>query len=186
MGVRGMPEADVVLTGCRVPVENLLVSAGGGFQRLMQAYNMQRIGAAAIALGVAQGAFDLALGFAGERRQFGRPIGEFQGLRWMLADMHVQLEAARLLVHRAAANAGRGFPDTREVAVAKLWAAEAAIVVTNAAMQIHGALGYSCDLPVERMVRDARMYAIGGGTTQILRNVIAARLLPRERERRSR
>ena len=183
MGVRGMPEADVVLADCRVPCENLLVSAGGGFQKLMKAYNMQRLGAATVALGVAQGAFDLSLAFAQERKQFGRPIAEFQGLQWMLADMHVQLEAARLLIYRAAANAGRGFPDTREAAVAKLLTAESAITVTNTAMQIHGALGYSCDLPIERMVRDARMYAIGGGTTQILRNVIASRLLPREYSR---
>lgn len=183
MGVRGMPEADVVLADCRVPCENLLVSAGGGFQKLMRAYNMQRLGAATVALGVAQGAFDLSLAFAQERKQFGRPIAEFQGLQWMLADMHVQLEAARLLIYRAAANAGRGFPDTREAAVAKLLTAESAITVTNTAMQIHGALGYSCDLPIERMVRDARMYAIGGGTTQILRNVIASRLLPREYSR---
>lgn len=183
MGVRGMPEADVVLADCRVPRENLLVPAGGGFQKLMKAYNMQRIGAATIALGVAQGAFDLALVFAQERKQFGRPIAEFQGLQWMLVDMHVQLEAARLLIYRAAANAGRGFPDTRETAVAKLLAAESAITITNTAMQIHGALGYSCDLAIERMVRDARMYAIGGGTTQILRNVIASRLLPKEYSR---
>ena len=183
MGVRGMPEADVVLADCRVPRENLLVPAGGGFQKLMKAYNMQRLGAATVALGVAQGAFDLSLAFAQERKQFGRPIAEFQGLQWMLVDMHVQLEAARLLIYRAAANAGRGFPDTREAAVAKLVTAESAITITNTAMQIHGALGYSCDLPIERMVRDARMYAIAGGTTHILRNVIASRLLPREYSR---
>ena len=179
MGGRGMPEADVVFSDCQVPRENLLVGPGDGFKKLMTSYNCQRLGAATIALGISQGAFDLALAYAQERKQFGKPIAEFQGLQWMLADMHVKLQAGRELIHKAAINAGRGFPDALETATAKLFAAEAAIAITNTAMQIHGALGYSCDLPLERMVRDARMYAIGGGTVEILRNVIASRLLPR-------
>ena len=182
MGGHGMPEADVVFDNCRIPKGRLLVAPGDGFKRLMSAYNVQRLGAAAVALGVSQGAFELALEFAQTRRQFGRPIGEFQGLQWMLADMHVKLQASRQLVFQAAANAGDGFPDPLEAATAKLFVAEAAIAVTNTAMQIHGALGYSCDLPLERMVRDARMYAIGGGTTEILRNTIGSRLL-RSREK---
>lgn len=179
MGLRGMPEGDVVLDGCRVPAADLLVPAGKGFKRLMAAYNLQRLGASAVALGIAQGAFDLATAYAARREQFGKPIGEFQGLQWMLADMHVQLECARLLIYRAAANAGSGFPDKIEAATAKVHASEAAIAVTNAALQIHGAAGYSCDLPLERMVRDARMFTIGGGTTQVQRNMIARELLAR-------
>ena len=177
MGLRGMPEGDVMFRQCRVPVENLLVGPGDGFKRLMTAYNSQRVGAATVALGIAQGAFDLAVAYAKRREQFGRKIAEFQGLQWMLADMYLRLEAARLLIYHAAQNAGDGFPDALEAATAKVSAAEAAIVVTNAALQIHGAVGYSCELPLERMVRDARMFAIGGGTVEVQKNLIAARIL---------
>ena len=124
------------------------------------------------------GAWELALAYAGERRQFGRPIGDFQGIRWKLADMAIKLDAARLLIHRAAANAGSGFPDALEAAKAKTLAAEIAQEVTNQALQIHGAAGYGGALPLERMVRDARMFAIGGGTLEMMRNLIADRLLP--------
>lgn len=177
MGVRGMPEGDVVLADCRVPAANLLAAPGPGFKRLMTAYNVQRLGAAAVALGIAQGAYELAAGYAVRREQFGQPIGEFQGIQWMLADMHIQLECSRLLIYRAAANAGHGFPDKVEAAAAKVHSADMAIAVTNAALQIHGASGYSCDLPLERMVRDARMFTIGGGTAQMQRNLIGRDVL---------
>ena len=177
MGLRGMPEGDVIFQRCRVPVGNLLVQHGDGFKRLMTSYNSQRVGAATVALGIAAGAFDLALSYAKSREQFGKKIGEFQGLQWMLADMHRQLEAARLLIYHAADNAGDGFPDALEAATAKVSAAEVGIAVTNAALQIHGAVGYSCELPLERMVRDARMFAIGGGTVEVQKNLIASRLL---------
>ena len=172
MGVRGMPEGDVRLENCRVPKDQILVPPGGGFKKLMRCYNLQRIGAAAVALGIAQGAFDMAADYAARRRQFGQPIGEFQGLRWMLADMYMRLEAARLLVHRAALDLRDGFPDKVNAAVAKVTASEAAIAVTNAALQIHGARGYSCELPLERMARDARMFTIGGGTAEMQRDLI--------------
>ena len=107
MGMRGIPEGEVVFDRCRVPRENLLLPAGG-FKRLMVAYNGQRLGAATVALGLAQGALEAAVRHAGEREQFGRPIGHFQGLRWMVADMALQVEAARQLIYRAAANAGHG------------------------------------------------------------------------------
>ena len=177
MGVRGMPEGDLVFDRCRVPGDHLLVAPGDGFKRLMRAYNLQRVGAAAVALGIAQGACEAAAEYATRRRQFGQAIGNFQGIQWMLADMHMQLESARLLVYRAAANAGDGFPDPVEAAIAKVQAGEMAIAVTNAALQIHGAVGYSCDLPIERMVRDARMFTIGGGTAQMQRNLIARHVL---------
>jgi alkylation response protein AidB-like acyl-CoA dehydrogenase len=176
MGLRGMPEGDVVFRDCRVPAENVLVPPGDGFKRLMTSYNAQRVGAATVALGIAQGAFDLAVAYANRRQQFGRTIGEFQGLQWKLADMHIQLQSARLLIYHAAANAGDGFPDALEAATAKVAAAEAAVAVTNAALQVHGAVGYSCELPLERMVRDARMFTIGGGTVEMQRNLIAARI----------
>ena len=135
------------------------------------------MGAATIALGLAEGAYQLALAYSKERQQFGRPIYEFQGLQWMLADMSTQTAAARALIHRAAANAGGGFPDVLEAAQAKIFAAEMAIEVTNAALQIFGAAGYSRTQPLERMVRDARMFTIGGGTAQVLRTLVASRIL---------
>lgn len=181
MGIRGIPEGEVVLENCWVPAENLLAGAGG-FKRLMGAYNGQRVGASAVALGIAQGAFEAAVRYAREREQFRRPIGTFQGLRWIMSDMAIQLEAARQLVYRAAANAGHGLPDMTEAAICKTFTAEMAVKVTNDALQVFGANGYSRDFPVERMVRDARMFTIAGGTVQMLRNVIANRFLPRVRE----
>lgn len=178
MGLCGIPEGELHLEGCQVPAENLLVGPGDGFKKLMRAYNGQRLGAATVALGLAQGAYERALAHATERRQFGRPIAEFQGVRWKLADMAVKLDAARLLIHRAAARAGRGFPDALEAAKAKTFAAEMAQEVTSQALQIHGAAGYGRSLPLERMARDARMFAIGGGTVEMMRNLIADRLLP--------
>jgi alkylation response protein AidB-like acyl-CoA dehydrogenase len=179
MGLRGIPEGELHFEGCVVPREHLLVGPGDGFKKLMRAYNGQRLGAATVALGLAQGAYERALAYSTERRQFGRPIADFQGLRWKLADMSVKLDAARLLIHRAAARADRGFPDALEAAKAKTFTAETAQAVTSEALQIHGAAGYGRSLPLERMVRDARMFAIGGGTLEMMRNLIADGLLPR-------
>jgi len=178
MGLRGIPEGELHLDQCLVPRENLLVQPGDGFKKLMRAYNGQRLGAATVALGLAQGGYERALAYAVERRQFGRPIADFQGIRWKLADMAVKLDAARLLIHRAAVRADRGFPDALEAAKAKTFAAETAQAVTSEALQIHGAAGYGRSLPLERMVRDARMFAIGGGTLEMMRNVIADGVLP--------
>ncbi len=183
MGLRGMPEGEVVFENCRVPAENLLVPPGDGFKKLMRCYNLQRVGAAAVALGIAQGALDLAVDYAASRKQFGQPIGDFQGIRWMLADMHIKLEGARGLVYRAASELTDGYPDKVNAALAKVSSAEAAIEVTNAALQVHGANGYSCDYPIERMVRDARMFAIGGGTTEMQRNLIGEELVTRRAKR---
>jgi hypothetical protein len=178
MGLCGIPEGELHLEDCTVPKENVLVGPGDGFKKLMAAYNGQRLGAATVALGLAQGAYEKALAFVTVRRQFGRPIAEFQGLRWKLADMTIKIDAARLLIHRAAARAGRGFPDALEAAKAKTFAAETAQQVTSEALQLHGAAGYGRSLPLERMMRDARMFAIGGGTLEMMRNLIADRILP--------
>ncbi len=178
MGLRGIPEGELHFEGCLVPREHVLAAPGDGFKRLMRAYNGQRLGAATVALGLAQGAFERALAHATERRQFGRPIAEFQGLRWKLADMAIKLDAARLLIHRAAARAGDGMPGALEAAKAKTLAAEVAQEVTSQALQIFGAAGYGRSLPLERMMRDARMFAIGGGTVEMMRNLIADRILP--------
>lgn len=184
MGLRGLPETEILLEDLEVPDDMILIPPSGprrGFRDLMNAYNGQRVGAAAVALGIAQGAYELALGYSRTREQFGRPICEFQGLQWMLADMATALDAARLMVWRAAAGAGKtGFPDATEAAQAKILASETAIKVTNDALQMFGAAGYSRNLPLERMVRDARMFTIGGGTAQVLRTVVASRLLGRK------
>ena len=179
MGLRGMPEGEILFEDLAVPAAMVLAPQSGfkrGFADLMNAYNSQRVGAATVALGLAQGAFEAATSFAKERHQFGRPIGEFQGLQWMLADMAIQINAARLGVYRAAASAGP-FPDPLLAAQAKVFASEMAIKVTNDALQMFGARGYSRDYPMERMARDARMFTIGGGTAQVLRNFIAGRVL---------
>jgi hypothetical protein len=183
MGLRGMPEAELRFDGLEVPDSMVLRPPGGfarGFGRLMDAYNGQRVGAATVALGLAAGAADLALRFARQRHQFGRPIAEFQGLSWMLADMSIKLEASRALIWRAARSAGpAGFPDRLAAAQAKVLAADMAIEVTNMALQVWGAAGYSRDNPMERYVRDARMFAIAGGTAQVLRNQVAEQILGR-------
>ena len=181
MGLRGIPETEILLEDLEVPEEQLLrpeQGLGRGFAALMSAYNAQRVGAATVALGIAQGAYERALAFTCEREQFGRPICEFQGLQWMLADMSTQLAAARALIRHA--TDCDGFPDALEAAQAKVFASEMAIKVTNDALQLFGAAGYSRHNPLERMVRDARMFTIGGGTAQILRTMIAGRILDRK------
>jgi alkylation response protein AidB-like acyl-CoA dehydrogenase len=183
MGLRGIPETEILFEDMEVPTDALVLPPRGlrkGFADLMDAYNGQRVGAATVALGIAEGAYRHALAYSQEREQFGRPICEFQGLQWMLSDMSIQLEAARALIYKAAASAGDGFPDPTMAAQAKVLASETAIKVTNDALQVFGAAGYSRARPLERMVRDARMFAIAGGTAQILRTVIASRLLGRK------
>ena len=181
MGLRGIPETEILFEDLEVPAEMMVRPPEGlrrGFAQLMNAYNGQRVGAATVAFGLAQGAYELALAYSAEREQFGRPICEFQGLQWMLADMATQIEAARGLIYKAADCAG--FPDPLEAAQAKVFASEMAIKVTNDALQMFGAAGYSRNRPLERMVRDARMFTIGGGTAQVLRTLIASRLLKRK------
>ena len=183
MGLRGIPETQIICEDLEVPEEMILIPPEGlqrGFAGLMNAYNGQRVGAGTVALGIAAGAYELALEYSQQREQFGRPICEFQGLQWMLADMHTQLEAARLLLRKAACSGKKGFPDMLEAAQAKIFASEMAIKVTNDALQIFGSAGYSRNLPLERMARDARMFTIGGGTAQILRTVVASALLERK------
>jgi len=180
MGVRGLPETEIVFEDLEVPEDKVVIPPQGvrkGFAGLMEAYNGQRVGAATVALGIAESAYELALDYARKRRQFGRPIAEFQGVQWMLADMSIQLAAARALIYKAACNAGDGFPDKLQAAQAKVLAADTAVRVTNDALQIFGAMGYSRNLALERKVRDARMFPIAGGTAQILRTQVAGSIL---------
>lgn len=183
MGVRGIPETYLRFHDLKVHKSMLVVPPEGlkrGFAGLMQAYNAQRVGAGTVALGIAQGAFEEAVDYVKQRQQFGRPIAEFQGLQWMVADMAIQLNAARHMLH-AAARSGTprtfGFPDLSLAAQAKIFAAETAQRVTNDALQMHGSSGYGRDLPMERHVRDARMFTIAGGTAQILRTQVASAVL---------
>ncbi len=179
MGVRGIPETHIEFRDLKIH-KSMMVSLPGGLKRgfaaLMTAYNAQRVGAGTVALGIAQGAFEEGMAYLKSRHQFGRPIAEFQGLQWMLADMSTQLEAARLLLRSAAAS-GAEFPDIDKAARAKIFAAETANKVTNDALQFYGSSGYGRHNPMERHVRDARMFTIAGGTAQILRTQVASKLL---------
>jgi alkylation response protein AidB-like acyl-CoA dehydrogenase len=180
MGVRGIPETEVMFDNLEIADDMVLIPPEGirrGFAGLMNAYNGQRVGAATVAHGIAVSAYELALAYAHERQQFGRPIAEFQGVQWMLADMSIQLSAAQALIYGAAARAGEGFPNKLEAAQAKVFASDTAVRVTNDALQIHGAMGYSRNLALERKVRDARMFPIAGGTAQILRTQVAGEIL---------
>jgi len=182
MGLRGIPETEILFQDMEIGDDMVVLPPSGfrrGFADLMNAYNSQRVGAATVALGLADGAYQHALDYANAREQFGRPIAEFQGLQWMLADMSVQIAASRELIHKAARSAAP-FPDPLFAAQAKIFASEAAIKVTNDALQVFGAAGYSRNRPLERMVRDARMFTIGGGTAQILRTMVASRILGRK------
>lgn len=179
MGVRGIPETHLEFHDLKIHKSMLVVPPDGlkrGFASLMTAYNAQRVGAGTVALGIAQGAFEEGMAYLQSRHQFGRPIAEFQGLQWMLADMSTQLEAARLLLRSAAAS-GVDFPDIDKAARAKIFAAETANKVSNDALQFFGSSGYGRHNPMERHVRDARMFTIAGGTAQILRTQVAATLL---------
>jgi alkylation response protein AidB-like acyl-CoA dehydrogenase len=182
MGLRGMPEGELAFEDLEVPAAMALAPPSGlrrGFADLMNAYNSQRVGAGTVAMGIAAGALDHALDWAKTREQFGRPIAEFQGLQWMLADMQTQLTASRLMLYAAARSRGPGgaFPDPMLAAQAKIFASEAAIRIVNDALQMFGARGYSREFPLERMARDVRMFTIGGGTAQVLRTLVAAKML---------
>jgi butyryl-CoA dehydrogenase len=183
MGLRGMPEGELVFEDLEVPAAMAVMPPSGfkrGFAELMNAYNSQRVGAGTVAMGVAAGALDYAVDWVKSREQFGRPIGEFQGLQWQLADMQTQLTASRLMLYAAARSRGPDgsvFPDPMLAAQAKIFAAEAAIRIVNDALQMYGARGYSRDYPLERMARDVRMFTIGGGTAQVLRTLVASKML---------
>ncbi|MEB3203711.1 MAG: acyl-CoA dehydrogenase [Candidatus Sericytochromatia bacterium] len=176
MGMRGSPTCEVILQDCRIPASLLLDKEGTGFKQAMKTLDGGRISIGALALGIAQGAFEEALAYAKDRVAFGQNIGKHQLVSAMLADMSVQLEAARLLVYQAARLKDAGQPHTVAGAQAKLFASEAAMRITTDAVQVLGGYGYTRDFPVERMMRDAKLCEIGEGTSQIQRVVIARRL----------
>jgi alkylation response protein AidB-like acyl-CoA dehydrogenase len=177
MGLCASDTTDLVFEDCRIPAGNLLGHEGDGFKIAMTALDGGRIGIAAQSVGVAQAALDAAISYAKEREQFGQPISKFQGLRWMLADMATELEAARQLTFSAAAMKDRGERYTMQASIAKLFASEMVNRVTAKALQIHGGYGYIKEYPVERFYRDARVFTIYEGTSEIQRVVIANHLL---------
>jgi butyryl-CoA dehydrogenase len=179
MGLRGCIQADLHFEDCRIPRDNVIVGPGE-FGKLMTAFNLERCGNAAMALGIAGAALQLAIDYAKERKQFGRDLCEFQGLQWMFARMAMQVDAARLLIYRAVTNAATGFPSILEASMAKAYANEMAVEVTNQALQVFGARGYLREYPLERLVRDARAWGIAGGTVEIQLNQIAAQLFGRK------
>lgn len=177
MGIRSSTTVELVFENCEVPVENQLGEEGKGFYIALSTLDGGRIGIAAQAIGIAQGAFDLALDYAKERQQFGKPIAQQQGIQFMLAEMATKIEAARMLVYRAALLEDAGEPYGEASAMAKLMAAEVAMEVTTKAVQIFGGYGYTRDYPVERMMRDAKITEIYEGTSEIQKVVIASYLL---------
>lgn len=181
MGGRGVAEAVLTFDGVRVPASDVVIrpepESKEGARILLRQFNPERCGNAAMSVGVAQAAFDHAAAYAKERRQFGKRVVDFQGIQWKFADMALDIEASRLLLWRAATTDVDGFPATKETMMAKLHANEMAQHVTNEAIQILGHKGYLRRHPVERYFRDARGLALGGGTTEILRNVIAGEVL---------
>ncbi|MDF2677037.1 MAG: acyl-CoA dehydrogenase domain protein [Bacillota bacterium] len=177
MGIRGSSTCELIMQDCIVPKENLLGKEGQGFKIAMKTLDGGRIGIAAQALGIAQGAIDETVKYTKERKQFGKSISQFQNTQFQLADMQAKTDAARLLVYRAACNKDAGKPYNVDAAMAKLFAAETAMEVTTKAVQLHGGYGYTRDYPVERMMRDAKITEIYEGTSEVQRMVISADML---------
>lgn len=177
LGMRASETASIIFEDCRVPDTNLLGERGRGFVNSMQILDGGRISIAALALGIAQGAYESALKYAQERKQFGQAIFDFQGIQFKLADMAMQIDAARLLVMRAAWLKDSKRPTTKESAMAKLYASEMAVKVCEEAIQIHGGYGYTKDYPPEKYWRDSKLCTIGEGTSEVQRLVIARQLV---------
>jgi butyryl-CoA dehydrogenase len=177
MGWRASDTRELVFENAFVPDENVLGQVGMGFINFMKTLDAGRIGIGALSLGIAEGAYEEAVRYARERRQFGKPIADFQGIQFMLADMATEIEAAKHLVYHAAWLKEQGLPYSKEASMAKLFASEAAMRATTRAVQIHGGYGYTKEYPVERMMRDAKICEIGEGTSEIQRLVIARSIL---------
>ncbi|WP_433828503.1 acyl-CoA dehydrogenase family protein [Actinoplanes sp. CA-015351] len=178
LGIKGSPTREVYFDNVRIPADRIIGAEGTGFATAMKTLDHTRVTIAAQAIGIAQGALDFALGYAKERKQFGKPIADFQGLQFMLADMGMKLEAARQLTYAAAGKSERGDADlTYFGAAAKCFASDAAMEITTDAVQILGGYGYTRDYPVERMMRDAKITQIYEGTNQVQRIVMARQLL---------
>src|SRR5262245_42960978 len=177
LGLRASVTSTVVFEDCRIPKENLLGSAGSGFVDAMKVLDGGRISIAALGIGMAQGAYEAALNYSKQRKQFGQAISEFQAIQFKLADMATEIDAARLLIYRASWMKDHGLKTTRESSMAKLYAGEVAVRVANECVQIHGGYGFIKDYPAEKFYRDVKLCTIGEGTSEIQRMVIARELL---------
>ena len=177
MGIRGARTHEIIFKDCRVPVANMIGEVGGGYRLALDVVDRGRVGIAAMAVGVSQAAYDLAVKYAKEREVFGRTISKFQGIQWMLADIGTQLEAARMLTYYAADLKDSGKPFTKEAAMAKLFAAESSRQIVNTSLQIHGGYGYMKEYTIERLYRDQRILELFEGTSQIQKIVIAGQIL---------
>ena len=176
LGLRGSHTAEIILEDCRIPKENLLDEPGMGFIGAMNILDRGRTAIGAMSVGIARGAFEDALDYAKQRQQFGKPIGKNQAIQWMLADMATQIDAARLLVHRAAFMEDQEVNFTKEAAMSKLYASEIAMDATIKAIQVFGGYGYTREYPIERYYRDIKLCQIGEGTSEVQRMVIARQL----------
>ncbi len=177
-GIRASSTRELIFTDCKIPAKNLLSKEGMGFIVTMRTFDMSRPGVAAQALGIAQGALELAVKYVRERVQFGKPISSFQGIQWMLADMATEVEAARSLVYSCARMVDAGVKDVaKESAMAKMYASDVAMKVTVDALQLFGGYGYMKDYPIEKYVRDAKITQIYEGTNQVQRSIIALKLI---------
>ena len=179
LGMRASDTSEVLFENCRIPADRLLGEEGQGFVNTMQVLDAGRIGIAALSVGLAQGAYEAALAYSKERKAFGKTISSFQAIQWKLADSATRIEAARLLTYRAADLKDRGRGMTLEAAMAKLYASEIAVRMTDDCVQIHGGYGFVKDYPAEKYFRDVKLLTIGEGTSEIQRLVIARRLLSR-------
>ena len=177
LGMRSSDTGELILENVELPDSQRLGELGMGFVNTLQILDRGRITIGALSTGLARGALEESTRYARDRRAFGQPIGDFQSIRWMLADIQTELQAARLLVHRAAVLADRGRPFGREASMAKLFASEVATRACNKAVQIHGGYGYTREFPVERYLRDAKLCEIGEGTSEVQRTVISRELL---------
>ncbi|MCX2574714.1 acyl-CoA dehydrogenase [Pedobacter sandarakinus] len=177
LGMRASETTEMIFDNCRVPKANLLGNIGEGFKQAMKVLDGGRISIAALALGIAKGAFDAAVTYAKQRQQFGQPISSFQGISFKLADMATEIEAAELLIRQAADLKNRHLPMTKESAMAKYFASEVSVRVATDAVQIFGGYGYTKDFPVEKFYRDSKLCTIGEGTSEIQKIVIARELL---------
>jgi alkylation response protein AidB-like acyl-CoA dehydrogenase len=179
LGLRASDTAELIFEDCEVPAANLVGKEGDGFVDALRILDGGRISIAALGLGMAQGAFDVALKYSKERKQFGKPISEFQAIQWKLADMSVEIEAARALIWRAATMKDAGKNTTLASSMAKLYAGEVAVRCANECVQIHGGYGFIKDYPAEKFYRDVKLCTIGEGTSEIQRMVIAREILRR-------
>ena len=177
LGLRASDTAELIFEDCCIPAGNLMGKEGDGFIDAMRVLDGGRISIAALSLGMAQGAFEAALKYSKQRKQFNKPISEFQAIQWKLADMATEIDAARLLTHRAAAMKDAGMKTTMESSMAKLYASEVAVKCANESVQIHGGYGFIKDYPAEKFYRDVKLCTIGEGTSEIQRLVISRQLL---------